>query len=200
MNLGVRHVLPTWMVILPVAAAAVVNACGRSRLRWICVGTLAAMSAVESASWSGSRIGFFNRVATAIAPPAFWLADSNLDWGQDLPALRAWREANPDAALILSYFGTADPEAYGLRYENFPPGYPFASSLDELQTLVERHPDGVVVMSLTWLQGVYRQDLEPTLQKLRGIKSGRLIGESLWIASARSVGAALNNPAENSDK
>jgi hypothetical protein len=194
MNLGVRHVLPTWTVALGVGAAAVTVACGGHRWRSVLVGLLILISVIESAAWSGSRIGFFNRVALAIAPKAFWLADSNLDWGQDLPALRRWRLANPDGPLLLSYFGTADPSAYGLRYENFPPGYPFASTLDALQTLVERHPDGFVVMSLTWLQGVYRPDLEPTLRKLRAIDRASRIGESLWVAPADAVRAALVEP------
>jgi hypothetical protein len=44
-----------------------------------------------------------------------WLADSNLDWGQDLPAMRRvlMRVGAKDA--VASYFGTAPFDAYGVN-------------------------------------------------------------------------------------
>lgn len=47
------------------------------------------------------------------------LSDSNVDWGQDLPALKAWQQEQ-DAQIKLSYFGTAHPSAYGLTFEPLP--------------------------------------------------------------------------------
>ena len=50
------------------------------------------------------------------------LVDSNLDWGQDLPGLRAWLESQglqqKDAAqreVVVSYFGFAKPAYYGVN-------------------------------------------------------------------------------------
>ena len=63
------------------------------------------MAAAPSAPAGGARGGL--RI----------LGDSNLDWGQDLPALAKWqREQAPDKTLYLAYFGTADPRAHGLNY------------------------------------------------------------------------------------
>ena len=45
-----------------------------------------------------------------------YLLDSNLDWGQDLARLGRWMERNGVEEIDLAYFGTADPEAYGIRY------------------------------------------------------------------------------------
>jgi hypothetical protein len=43
------------------------------------------------------------------------IADSNLDWGQDLlRAARYVREKHPGEPIYLLYFGTAVPSAYGL--------------------------------------------------------------------------------------
>ena len=50
------------------------------------------------------------------------LAESNLDWGQDLPALARWQANHPSERLYLAYFGTADPASFGLRYINLPGG------------------------------------------------------------------------------
>ena len=49
------------------------------------------------------------------------MEDSNVDWGQDLPALAAWqRENQPDRPLKLFYFGTLPLEIYGIRHLPIP--------------------------------------------------------------------------------
>ena len=50
------------------------------------------------------------------------LVDSNLDWGQDLPALRAKMDELGIETVNLAYFGKGVPEAYGIRYRPLP-GY-----------------------------------------------------------------------------
>ena len=48
------------------------------------------------------------------------LVDSSLDWGQDLPGLKRWLTTHdPDDSepVFLSYFGTADPDYYGIKCE-----------------------------------------------------------------------------------
>lgn len=42
------------------------------------------------------------------------LADSNVDWGQDLPALRTELTRLGARHPLLSYFGTAPPDAYAI--------------------------------------------------------------------------------------
>ena len=48
--------------------------------------------------------------------------DSNLDWGQDLPALAAVMDEKGIETVNLAYFGKAVPEKYGVRYQPLP-GY-----------------------------------------------------------------------------
>jgi hypothetical protein len=53
------------------------------------------------------------------------LADSNIDWGQGLLALRDWlNEHAPGQKIRLAYFGTMFPEVVGLEYELPPLGLP----------------------------------------------------------------------------
>jgi len=45
-----------------------------------------------------------------------WLADSNVDWGQSLPALKIWLDRHdPQQTIRLSYFGSFPPSAYGIH-------------------------------------------------------------------------------------
>ena len=54
-------------------------------------------------------IAFFNLFAGGPNNGLRYLADSNLDWGQDLPAFRAWVTRNNGRGLRLAYFGADTP-------------------------------------------------------------------------------------------
>lgn len=45
-----------------------------------------------------------------------YLRDSNIDWGQDLPALAKYMRDNNIDSIKLHYFGVADPASYGIKY------------------------------------------------------------------------------------
>ncbi|MCA8955170.1 MAG: glycosyltransferase family 39 protein [Planctomycetes bacterium] len=49
-----------------------------------------------------------------------YLADSFLDWGQDLPGLRDYMLRNGLKRIRLAYFGSADARHYGIDYEYLP--------------------------------------------------------------------------------
>ena len=49
-----------------------------------------------------------------------WVADSNIDWGQDLKGLKKWMGKENVSSLYLSYFGTANPSYYGISYRYLP--------------------------------------------------------------------------------
>jgi hypothetical protein len=65
-------------------------------------------------------LAYFNQSAGGPSQGYRHLADSSLDWGQDLPALKAWLDREGlqqpgSTPVYLSYFGTARPEYYGIR-------------------------------------------------------------------------------------
>jgi hypothetical protein len=54
------------------------------------------------------------------------LADSSLDWGQDLPGLKRWlgeKHGDDREPFFFSYFGTGIPEHYGIESRRLP-GFP----------------------------------------------------------------------------
>ena len=90
------------------------------------------------------HLSYFNELAGGPANADKILVDSNLDWGQDLPALKAWMDTNGIDHVNLSYFGTALPGVYGVRYWPLPgflhfvfqPGNGFVQSLHARAGLV----------------------------------------------------------------
>ena len=65
-------------------------------------------------------IPFFNVACGGARGGARLLGDSNIDWGQELPAIAAWQRSHPEYQLMLYYFAEADPRFYGIRYANLP--------------------------------------------------------------------------------
>jgi len=86
------------------------------------------------------------------------LVDSNLDWGQDLPALEQYVAEQNISSLYLSWFGESRPEQYDIPYRFIP------SKPDELSDVYTRvyHPDypppGVYAISATNLQTLLFDD------------------------------------------
>jgi len=66
------------------------------------------------------HLSYFNELAGGPGNAHNILVDSNLDWGQDLPALKVWMDQNKIDRVNLSYFGTALPAAYGVSYWPLP--------------------------------------------------------------------------------
>jgi hypothetical protein len=81
---------------------------------------LLAWHVVESVTIRPNYLAYFNQLAGGPSQGYKHLADSSLDWGQDLPALKRWLDAqglqqSGGDGVYLSYFGTARPEYYGIR-------------------------------------------------------------------------------------
>jgi 4-amino-4-deoxy-L-arabinose transferase-like glycosyltransferase len=149
-NYGVRHVLPIYPLIF--IAAAVVFA--RTTKTWpratVWTGPIIAiLLMIESLAAYPNYIAFFNAAAGGSRGGFYLLGDSNLDWGQDLPLIAQWRRAQPNETFYLLYYGTADPDSYGIGYINRPGGG------IELGPRSAPSPPGVVAVSATRLQGLY---------------------------------------------
>lgn len=157
LNIGYRHLLP----MLPFAAVFVTatllgnTAAAPAWLRWSAGALVASVVVLSLIVWP-DYIPYFNRLAGS--PEQRWqvLSDSNIDWGQDLPALAAWNAARDDGLpLYVSYFGTAHPQAYGLAYRPLPTWAPAPEQLSpDRQTYDPADPaPGWYAISTTNLHG-----------------------------------------------
>ena len=102
-------------------------------------------------------LAYFNELAGGPANGFKELADSNLDWGQDLKNLKLWLVAHDiKDPIYLCYFGMADPRFYQIAHYNMPGGCLFEpqSGFDVLK------PGGLIAISATNLQGVYLSPAE----------------------------------------
>lgn len=156
-QIGVRHLLPLMPFLALWAGLAAADllrrgAAGRA--------VLAALSL-----WAGASVGrasphllsYFNEAAGGAAGGREWLADSNLDWGQDLKGLAAELKARGGPPVYLAYFGVADPSYYGIRYAQALANWNVPRPGDPVDPVGE---SGRVLfaVSATNLKGVYLQD------------------------------------------
>ena len=123
LNLGIRYLLPIYpLLIILVGRALTREWPGRGR-GWAkgLVVALVVWAAAEGARYAPNYLAYFNQLAGGPSRGGRVLADSNLDWGQDLPQLAAWQRAHPEAApLHFAYFGPADITRYGVHAQRLP--------------------------------------------------------------------------------
>jgi len=136
--IGYRHILPILPFVLIIAGNAAnlkspvsngVLHVTYSLLRPISF-LLLAWSTIGTISIFPHHLSYFNELAGGASNGYKILVDSNLDWGQDLPALKTWMDTHGIDRVNLSYFGTALPGAYGVRYWPLPGFLHFISHPD----------------------------------------------------------------------
>ena len=165
LNLGYRHILP----VIPFVAVHIgrlaapisrsrypVSSPLRLATRFLLPIVLVVALGSSTLSIYPHFLAYFNLLGGG--PENGWriLVDSNVDWGQDLPALRDIAKRDDLGSIRLSYFGTAHPSYYGLDFEPLPAwnatpeqGNPFT------RTYYPHDPGpGVYAISVNHLHGV----------------------------------------------
>ena len=115
-QIGIRFVFTLMTLAYITTAAAIARgwaeqiAGGSSRVvpRWLVAALVAALAVTAAWVWPHG-LSYFNQAWGGPAAGAHLLHDSNYDWGQGLPELRAWNDAhNGGEPLSVWYYG-ADP-------------------------------------------------------------------------------------------
>ena len=179
LNLGLRHILPIYpFIYIAIGVMASFAWQRRKRPAKIALIVLGVALAAESFAAFPDYIAYFNVAAGGSRGGLDLLGDSNLDWGQDLKLLARWQQDHPGTNLYLIYFGLADPWAYGIKYVNFPMGYPFGP-VHEV-----RSDPGVLAVSATLLQGIYfneDEEAKKTFARLRGLRPIGVLGGTIYL-------------------
>jgi 4-amino-4-deoxy-L-arabinose transferase-like glycosyltransferase len=149
LNLGIRHVLPVYP-FLYLATGGGIACLGRWYPKSAALGCAVVLLGLagETIGAYPNYIAFFNTPSGGSRGGLSLLSDSNLDWGQDLPALGEWHRKHPEQKIYLSYFGPTDPKSYGIDCVNLPGGWDLETTGDVSDT------PGVMAVSATNLQGV----------------------------------------------
>ena len=173
LNIGHRHILPTYPVLFIAAGALGGWLVSRRVVPVAAVVALLGGQVAESTRIAPHYLAYFNALGGGPANGHRHLVDSSLDWGQDLPGLKSWLEAHAGGEpVFLSYFGTGEPDYYGIRARRLP----FVNAFKIPQPYV-RLEAGVYAISATMLEHVYSPirgpwtlELEKEYQELRAVE------------------------------
>ncbi|AOS44541.1 hypothetical protein Verru16b_01604 [Lacunisphaera limnophila] len=159
LNIGHRHILPTYPVLYVATGVIgwmIVRAWRSNRAGgWLMTGLAALLAGWQVADLRAVHphyLAYFSPIVGGPAQGYHHLVDSSLDWGQDLPGLKRWLEENhrPQERLHLSYFGTAEPDYYGIQAVRMPMIHGF-----RIRRPWHRLEPGLYAISATMLQHVY---------------------------------------------
>ena len=178
LNIGLRHILPLYPFVLLLAAIAAAELLkSKERVARAVLIVACLFWLFEFAPIYPHYLAFFNQFVGGPRNGYKYLADSNLDWGQDLKPLKKWMDRNNVQHINLAYFGTADPVYYGIQCTYLPSSPFFAQKLIRSPQL-----PGYVAVSVTILDGVYLNDLGKAFYKpLLDREPNDVIGYSIRV-------------------
>jgi hypothetical protein len=117
-NIGLRHILPIYPFLFVLASRMATLRFRRPLLALLLVGIPLAWTAISSLRVAPHQLAYFNESVGGPEQGYRYLSDSNLDWGQDLKGLKAYVDKEKLPIIYLSYFGTAPPSYYRIRYQD----------------------------------------------------------------------------------
>jgi hypothetical protein len=167
LNLGVRYILPIYPFLFILSGLVIKYFVENKYLRAVLVVFLG-VSLYGTITTFPNYLSYYNALAFGKGVTPLNISDdSNLDWGQDLPALKKYMDDNHIDSIYLRYFGTADLSSFGINSKGFP-------SLDDIKN--GQTVTGYVVVSATAISSPEDQYSWPLLGKRVAI-----INDSLYV-------------------
>jgi hypothetical protein len=151
LNIGVRHILPTFSFIFILITGLVMAWYNNTRTRTNCYCKIAFLAVLvlfqifSVISVYPSFLAYFNELIGGPKNGYLYVTDSNLDWGQDLKRLAQWTDQNNIDRIYVDYFGGAIASYY--LGDKFLPWWGTRSPQDLKEN------GGYLAVSATFLQG-----------------------------------------------
>ena len=177
LNIGMRHILPVYVPMIVSIGVALTHLRRHWRPAVFATPAILILLAVETLSVFPNYLAYFNFASGGSAGGLSLLGDSNLDWGQDLPALARWcknrRTTNPTEPISIEYFGTVDWHVYGIDAIEVNESDPLRAGGDPR--------GGIYAVSATRLQGNVPIPLQPNMAALRKLAPLAVLNGTFYI-------------------
>lgn len=187
-NLGYRHLLP----ILPYFAIFIGAQLPLThRLPRLAIAGLMGWLIAISLWIHPHYLAYFNVFAGGADNGWHALVDSNIDWGQDLGALKGWMDENEVDQVYLSYFGEARPDYYDINYIGLDSWPPRLMNPETRPFYPPNPAPGIYAISATMLQGVMSADHDQ-FATFRDRDPIAKLGYSIFLYEIESIGDPIN--------
>ncbi len=123
-NIGLRRILTVFPLIFlligrMVGAWVSVNDKTRQRAAWSTLAFVSLLYAWTAVGIYPDHLNFFNVAAGGPTNGYKHLTESNVSWGQNLPALQRYLEAEGIGRVRMSFYGNESRESYGIEDDGF---------------------------------------------------------------------------------
>jgi len=124
LDIAERHILPIYPP-LDILVGGTVGYIWWRRDRWMngLIALLMLWYAGDSLAIYPNYLAYFSPAVGGPSQGYKHLVESSMDWGMDLPGLKSWLSKNnpgDQEAVYLSYFGTDNPDYYGIKSMRLP--------------------------------------------------------------------------------
>jgi 4-amino-4-deoxy-L-arabinose transferase-like glycosyltransferase len=178
MTIGLRHILMVYPFLFILAARLATIACQPPWIGRFLIGAPVLLTAVSALRIAPHQLAYFNELVGGPEHGYRYLSDSNLDWGQDLKGVQKYMAKEELPIIYLSYFGTAPPAYYGIRYQYVPGTWPLEPPpFDKVPTTAARKILAISVYNLQDVKNIYY----PLFRWLRHRRPIAKIGYSIFV-------------------
>ena len=186
-NVGYRYILPVlpFLFVLISGFTPSVRTLGRSTGASVWHLILGLWLIVEAALIFPYHLAYFNEIVGGPDNGYKVLADSNVDWGQDIKRLKIWLDDHHIAEAHLAVFTGSEPERYGIQVIKLPGPYQSPNEYGFHRFAPE---PGVYVLGASSWQGL-RLDNPDTYDWFRRQEPVARIGHSLFVYDVHSTPA-----------
>ncbi len=185
-NYGVRHLLPVYPFLIVVIAFCAWTWSQRSwKLGVLAIGLLS-LHAISSARAFPNYLPYANELWGGPQNAHRILADSNVDWGQGLKAMKRYIDERHINRCWFAYFGSvvADPDYYQIPCKRLPASFAVATR-GQLE-IIPQFIDGPVFISASEISGtLWDSDAANPYLPFRRIPPADLIANSILLYEGR---------------
>lgn len=181
-NYGIRHLLPIYPFLIVLVAFGAWHLAARHRALAALVVLLVVFHAGSSVRAFPNYIPYANELWGGPKNTYRFLADSNVDWGQGLKAMKRYIDDRHIKECWFGYFGSlpVDVSYYGIPCKGLPTA--FADLLQLPMPIVPPQVEGPVFISATEDSGTYwRTPWVNPYKSFQGVPPAALIADSILV-------------------
>src|SRR5882762_3432361 len=196
-NYGVRHLLPVFPFLIVLAATGAWNMAQRRRAAAVFVAVLVFFHIVSSVRAFPNYISYANELWGGPENAHRIMADSNVDWGQGLKAMKRYIDQRQTKDCWFADFGSvvADAAYYGIPCKPLPAS--FANAVRSPMPIIPHQIDGPVFLSSSEISGtIWGSDWDNPYFQFRGMQPSALIANSILVFDGKidvSAASALTH-------
>ncbi len=183
LGIGYRHLFPIFPMLYILIAGCAAYVVSRNPKSIYLFAALLLWQLVTTLAASPGLLAYANEAWGGPAKTHLYLSDSNVDWGQQLKAVRSYLETHPSQPCYFAYFaqGPVDFRDYGVNCRVLPTGSARWTGLDTMHFAENPNISGTVLISDGVLEGADIPGKENPYAQFRSIRPAAVIDQGVYV-------------------